>query len=112
MKQTKRSKPGGYGASHDGNSLLQHPDIAALACYYWAPPSSVMERDYLLERARLALVRYDLDAEEMEEAVPMLAAALHMLIEQNGGTPLPTDYEREIECHVIGWCRNGTPAAS
>ena len=83
--------------------LLQRPDFAALAHLYWSPPNNHVVREELLERARLALGKYDLEQDELDEATPVLAAALHMLMEQNGGKELPREYQRDVERRVMDW---------
>ena len=103
MKNTKRQSERQTPTTNDAKRL-QRPDIAALAGYYWSPPESNLLREDLLERSRLALAKYDLEQEQLEETAPLLASALHMLIEQNGGKPLPAEYAREVEHQVLHWC--------
>lgn len=86
-----------------GCAAFRKPELAALAHLYWSPPGSDLVREDLIERARAALLKYRLEPEQLDDVAPLLASAMHMLIEQNGGRPLPEDYAREIEHHVLKW---------
>lgn len=78
--------------------------LAALAKYYLTPPESAFHREDLIEHARIALGKYDLTPEELDEAAPLLARALHMRIEQNGGRDLDDEHKQVIEHQVLEWC--------
>jgi hypothetical protein len=106
MKQTRHEDHRSHvdtGNDAGGCAAFRKPEIAALAHLYWSPPGSDIVREDLIERARLALSKYDLEPSQIDELAPHLASAMHMLIEQNGGKSLPEDYEREIEYHVLKW---------
>ena len=79
-------------------------DIAALAEFYCGEPESLIAKEELLEQARRALIKYDLEKNDLEIAAPILARTLHMLIEQNGGKSLTPERMAEIERHILDWC--------
>jgi hypothetical protein len=98
-------------SSEDGRSslpimceLLGEPSVTDLAVLYCAWPESALQREDLLEAARVQLSKYDLESEDLDRIAPVLARTLHMLIEQNGGRPLADGRELEIERQVLEWC--------
>ena len=85
------------------HSLCPRP-VAALASLFCVEPESELRREELIELARISLGKYDLEPEELDEAAPLLARALHMRIEQNGGHPLDVSHTLELERQVLEWC--------
>jgi hypothetical protein len=84
--------------------ILGEPSATDLAQLYCSAPESALHREDLLESARIQLSKYDLDEDELDRIVPVLARTLHMLIEQNGGKHLASKREIEIERQVLDWC--------
>ena len=78
--------------------------LAALAKLWRTEPESSLHREDLIELARAELGKYDLTPEQLDEAAPMLAKALHMRLEQNGGQPLDDSLRTDIERQVLEWC--------
>ena len=79
-------------------------DLAALAEIYNSPPPSHIAWEDLLEEARIALAKYELEEAELSIAAEHLAKAMHMLVEQQGGQRLEPHRQAEIERHVLDWC--------
>jgi len=83
------------------------PSVTALAQFYCGEPESALHREDLLESARLDLSKYDLESDDLDRTIPVLARTLHMLMEQNGGKPLADERKLEIERQVLAWCGCG-----
>jgi hypothetical protein len=120
MKKIRKEKPGvtspkrhqlpaSRAAKIACNPKAQEIDIAALAEYYCGQPESLIAKEELLEHARRALAKYELDENDLEIATPVLARTLHMLVEQNGGKSLSPERMMQIERHILDWCVCPTP---
>ena len=91
---------------------LRAAEIQALTARFCTEPESTITKEDLVENARTSLERYSLEREQLDKAAPMLARALHMRIEQNGGKDLNAALKREIEKHVLIWCGYGKALAA
>ena len=99
-ERTARQAGAGFGKSGAPDAI----SVMALASLYNSEPRPAVKREELLEHARVLLAKYDLEAHELNEAAPILAQTLCMLIEQNGGRDLDEQLKRKVERNVLEWC--------